>query len=88
MVIEAGTELTLSAGGSFIKLDPSGITLVGPLARLNAGGAPGNGSGIALQLPRPPGSAHEDEAGKTNQLALANDPVEPKKSVKDYPLSL
>ncbi|KUM42776.1 type VI secretion system Vgr family protein [Pseudomonas sp. EpS/L25] len=88
VVLEAGTELTLTAGGSFIKLDPSGITLVGPLARLNAGGSPGNGSGIALQLPRPPGSAHEDEAGKTNQLALANDPVEPKKSVKDYPLSL
>jgi len=73
MVIEAGTELTLSAGGSFIKLAPSGITLVGPLARLNAGGAPGNGSGIALQLPRPPGATEQDSAGDPNQLALTNE---------------
>ncbi len=73
VVIEAGTELTLSAGGSFIKLDPSGITLVGPLARLNAGGAPGKGSGIALQLPRPPGVTEQGAAGEPNQLALANE---------------
>lgn len=74
VVIEAGTELTLTAGGSFIKLDPSGITLVGPLARLNAGGAPGKGSGIALQRPRPPGTTQPGTAGDSNQLALANEP--------------
>ncbi|QDD90581.1 type VI secretion system Vgr family protein [Pseudomonas oryzihabitans] len=73
VVIEAGTELTLTAGGSFIKLDPSGITLVGPVARLNAGGSPGRGSGIALQLPRPPGSTQQGIAGDPNQLALANE---------------
>lgn len=74
VVIEAGTELTLTAGGSFIKLDPSGITLVGPLARLNAGGAPGKGSGIALQRPRAPGTTQPGTAGDSNQLALANEP--------------
>ncbi|KTT47991.1 type IV secretion protein Rhs [Pseudomonas oryzihabitans] len=73
IVIEAGTELTLTAGGNFIKLDPSGITLSGPLARLNAGGSPGNGSGLALQLPRPPGNARQGVAGDPNQLALANE---------------
>lgn len=72
VVIEAATELTLKAGGSFIKLDASGITLVGPLARLNAGGAPGKGSGIALQLPQPPGDTREEAAGDANQRALAN----------------
>ncbi|MBU3059686.1 type VI secretion system tip protein TssI/VgrG, partial [Pseudomonas indica] len=41
LVIEAGMELTLQAAGSFIKLDPSGITVSGPLAKLNAGGSPG-----------------------------------------------
>ena len=46
MVIEAGTELALNAGGSFIKLDPGGITLSGPIAKINAGGAAGKGSGI------------------------------------------
>ncbi|RAU40443.1 type VI secretion system tip protein TssI/VgrG [Pseudomonas sp. RIT411] len=74
VVIEAGTELTLTAGGSFIKLEPSGITLVGPLARLNAGGAPGKGSGIALQRPRAPGTTQPGTAGDSNQLALANEP--------------
>lgn len=74
VVIEADSELTLTAGGSFIKLDPSGITLVGPLARLNAGGSPGRGSGIALQLPRPPGTIEQGTAGDPNQRALTNEP--------------
>jgi type VI secretion system secreted protein VgrG len=64
MVIEAGTELTLKAGGSFIKLDPGGITLSGPLAKINAGGAPGKGSGIAILMPIIPLPADMDRAGK------------------------
>ncbi len=63
MVIEAGTELTLKAGGSFIKLDPGGITISGPLAKINAGGAPGKGSGIKIKPPVLPGSADSDKAG-------------------------
>ncbi|MGA4817318.1 Rhs element Vgr protein [Pseudomonas aeruginosa] len=43
MVIEADSELTVKAGGSFIRLDASGIAISGPLARINAGGAPGSG---------------------------------------------
>ena len=63
MVIEAGSELTLKAGGSFIKLDPGGITLLGPLAKINAGGAPGKGSGIKIKPPVLPGMADSDKAG-------------------------
>jgi type VI secretion system secreted protein VgrG len=63
MVIEAGTELTLKAGGSFIKLDPGGITVSGPMAKINAGGAPGKGSGIAILLPVIPLPADMDRAG-------------------------
>src|SRR5690606_10164693 len=63
MVIEAGIELTLKAGGSFIKLDPGGISLSGPLARINAGGAPGKGSGIAILMPLIPSPADMDKAG-------------------------
>jgi type VI secretion system secreted protein VgrG len=70
MIIEAGTELTLSAGGSFIKLDPAGITLVGPLARINAGGSPGKGSGIAIKPPVQPGAADKDKAGSLLEQAL------------------
>ncbi|MDG1582927.1 type VI secretion system tip protein TssI/VgrG, partial [Pseudomonas sp. GOM6] len=72
MVIEAGVELTLKAGGSFIKLDPGGITLVGPLAKLNAGGAPGSGSGIAIKQPLQPGMADRDKAGNLLDEAAVN----------------
>ncbi|WP_442961811.1 bacteriophage T4 gp5 trimerisation domain-containing protein, partial [Pseudomonas sp. BMS12] len=72
MVIEAGVELTLKAGGSFIKLDPGGITLVGPLAKLNAGGAPGSGTGIALKQPLQPGMADRDKAGNLLDEAAVN----------------
>lgn len=48
IVIEAGgAEVTLKAGGSFVKVDPSGgVTVSGPLVRMNSGGGgPGSGSG-------------------------------------------
>ncbi|MGE4408407.1 type VI secretion system tip protein TssI/VgrG [Pseudomonas sp.] len=77
MVIEAGSELTLAAGGSFIKLDAGGITLGGPLTRLNAGGSPGVGSGIAIKPPRLPGAADSDKAGNLLEQAQPNDPSDP-----------
>ncbi len=89
MVIEAGTELTLKAGGSFIKLDPGGITLSGPLAKINAGGAPGKGTGINIKPPALPGAADSDKAGSLLEQALLNTSTEPKTVItKDYPLSL
>ncbi|MCQ4249200.1 type VI secretion system tip protein VgrG [Pseudomonas stutzeri] len=45
VVLEAGSELTFKAAGSFIKLDAAGITMVGPMIRMNSGGSPGKGSG-------------------------------------------
>ncbi|HCU67739.1 MAG TPA: type VI secretion system tip protein VgrG [Desulfomicrobium sp.] len=50
-VFEAGTELTLKVGGSFIKLDPSGVTIGGPAVKMNAGGSPGRGTGARPLLP-------------------------------------
>ncbi len=70
MVIEAGVELALKAGGSFIKLDPGGITVSGPLARINAGGAPGKGSGIKIKSPVLPGMADSDKAGSLLEQAM------------------
>ncbi|MDT3711937.1 MAG: type VI secretion system tip protein TssI/VgrG [Pseudomonadaceae bacterium] len=81
MVIEAGVELTLKAGGSFIKLDPGGITISGPLARINAGGAPGKGSGIKIKSPVRPGMADTDKAGRLLEQASAS-PLKPKQKVK------
>ncbi|MCI0918873.1 type VI secretion system tip protein VgrG [Pseudomonas stutzeri] len=51
VVLEAGSELTFKAAGSFIKLDAGGITMVGPVVRVNSGGSPGKGSGAAPILP-------------------------------------
>ncbi|PKM24219.1 MAG: type VI secretion system tip protein VgrG [Gammaproteobacteria bacterium HGW-Gammaproteobacteria-13] len=82
MVIEAGTELTLKAGGSFIKLDPGGITLLAPLAKINAGGAPGKGSGIKIKPPVLPGAADSDKAGSLLDEALLNQLEQTKKKPK------
>src|SRR5690606_6279672 len=54
-VIEAGAEITLKAGGSFVKIDPSGVALGGASIKLNAGGAAGKGSGQKVQVPERPG---------------------------------
>ena len=51
IVLEAGSELTFKAAGSFIKLDASEITMVGPVIRINSGGSPGKGSGAMPVLP-------------------------------------
>ncbi|MBH4007926.1 type VI secretion system tip protein VgrG [Pseudomonas aeruginosa] len=74
MVIEADSELTVKAGGSFIRLDASGIAISGPLARINAGGAPGSGSGIAIKVPRVPGMADQDSPGAPPEAVAANLP--------------
>ncbi|WP_304166611.1 type VI secretion system tip protein TssI/VgrG, partial [Lonsdalea britannica] len=55
VVLEAGAELTLKVGGSFIKIDPSGVTLVGPSIKMNSGGSAGNGTSWAGQPPNLPG---------------------------------
>ncbi|MBZ5754248.1 type VI secretion system tip protein VgrG [Pseudomonas sp. S5(2021)] len=64
VVLEAGSELTFKAAGSFIKLDASGITMVGPLIRMNSGGSPGKGSAAAPILPGQVRAADADKAGQ------------------------
>ena len=54
IVLDARSELTIQAGGSFIKLDAGGITLQGPCIRLNSGGEPGQGSAWAGLEPLSP----------------------------------
>ncbi|MCU1718972.1 type VI secretion system tip protein VgrG [Pseudomonas sp. 5P_3.1_Bac2] len=71
VVADAGMELTANGGGSFLKLDPSGITLSGANINVNTGGAPGKGSGIGILMPVIPGAADSATAGAKPQLALA-----------------
>jgi type VI secretion system secreted protein VgrG len=56
VVLEAGSEITVKVGGSFIKVDPSGVTLVGPTIKMNSGGSPGSGTGWAGSAPILPGN--------------------------------
>ncbi len=58
VVIEAGTELTIMVGGSFVKIDAGGVTIVGaPQVKINSGGAPGSGSPCQVTAPEPPEAA-------------------------------
>lgn len=72
VVIDAGMELTASGGGSWLKLDPGGVSLSGATIKINSGGAPGTGSGIQIKPPVIPSAANQDKAGAKPQLALAN----------------
>ena len=63
VVLDAGSEITFKVGGSFVKLDPSGVTLVGPSVNINAGGRPGSGSGAAPLMPGDVLAADSDVAG-------------------------
>ena len=70
VVIDAGMELTAKGGGSFIKLDPAGITLSGSTVNINSGGAAGRGSGIQILGPVIPWLADADKAGNLLQRLL------------------
>jgi type VI secretion system secreted protein VgrG len=56
IVIESGMELTIKSSGGFIKIDPSGVTIVGTMVLINSGGAAGT-------IPKPPDEAGDSEPG-------------------------
>ncbi|GGI99750.1 hypothetical protein GCM10009083_15640 [Halopseudomonas pertucinogena] len=69
VVLEAGSEITFKVGGSFVKLDPGGVTLVGPSVKMNSGGSAGQGSGTAPKLPE--NSAYADASTEGAELVRA-----------------
>ena len=71
VVLEAGSELTLKGGGSWIKLDASGICINGATVKMNSGGAPGQGAGIRIHGPLLPGAA-VSQAGEVLSKPLSN----------------
>lgn len=73
VVLEAGSELTFKAAGSFIKLDAGGITMVGPMIRMNSGGSPGKGSGAAPIRPGQVMPADADEPGALLKQRLSEE---------------
>ena len=75
VVIDAGMELTAAGGGSFLKLDPGGVTLSGATIKINSGGGPGKGSGIGILPSVIPWVAVKDKAGELTSSALINSPA-------------
>nr|WP_059390474.1 type VI secretion system tip protein VgrG [Pseudomonas toyotomiensis] len=72
VVIDAGMELTAAGGGSFLKLDPSGVTLSGATIKMNSGGRPGAGAGLKILAPVMPWLAASAVAGSVTLPALTN----------------
>uniref|UniRef100_UPI0030ED5BF5 type VI secretion system tip protein TssI/VgrG n=1 Tax=uncultured Halopseudomonas sp. TaxID=2901193 RepID=UPI0030ED5BF5 len=72
VVLDAGSEITFKVGGSFVKLDPSGVTLVGPNVKISSGGSPGSGSGSTPLLPVAPQPADTAPSGEATGRANVN----------------
>jgi len=71
VVVEGGMELTAKAGGSFVKVDAGGVTISGAEVKVNSGGGPGAGTGIAILPPVIPLAAATDKAGALLVPAVA-----------------
>ena len=82
VVIDAGMELTATGGGSFLKLDPGGVTLSGATIKINSGGAPGKGSGIKILPAITPAAAAMALAGNLLKGPAANTLIPPPKPLK------
>jgi len=54
VIIEAGTEITLKGPSGFVKIDPAGVWIQGPMVQINCGGAPGVAAPKVLKPPAKP----------------------------------
>jgi type VI secretion system secreted protein VgrG len=75
-VVIQSTSITLTVGSSFIKLDSSGVTIVGPIVNINSGGSPGSGSAgspVSPLSPTDPAKADDAIAGELSSTAAKPD---------------
>ncbi|HEV7403999.1 MAG TPA: type VI secretion system tip protein TssI/VgrG [Chthoniobacteraceae bacterium] len=66
-VLIQANSITLQAGGNFVKVDPSGVTIVGTIVLINSGGSPGQVNPVAekrLDVPKAPEVADDAGEGK------------------------
>ncbi|MDG2381847.1 MAG: type VI secretion system tip protein TssI/VgrG [Pirellulaceae bacterium] len=83
VVIEAGAELTLKVGGSYIVINPSGVSVVGPLVNLNSGGDAGEGTPPATTSPDDPDSPSDAAQAQPTEPTAADDAQSGSKSAPD-----
>lgn len=62
IVLEAGQALTIKAPGGFIKIDGSGVTIVGSIVKINDGGSAGSGTAPISIEPEAPATPTKPEA--------------------------
>jgi type VI secretion system secreted protein VgrG len=61
VVVEAGMQLTLKAGAGSIVIGPDGVSITGPMVKVNSGGAAGSGNGASPVVPTAPEEAKAPE---------------------------
>ena len=65
IVIDGGTSLSIKVGGTFIVLDPTGVSIVGPMVKNNSGGSGGSASAASKANPTAPqapaNTVHKDD---------------------------
>ncbi len=64
VVIEAGMQVTIKAGPASVVLGPDGVSITGPMVKINSGGGPGSGSGASPVAPTAPEAPQKPEAPK------------------------
>jgi len=79
LVGEGAHDVTIKGPGGFFRIDSSGVTIVGNVVKINAGGAPGQGRGAKPEDPHeaPSYEAHANPETKpaAQKKALAKGPV-------------
>jgi len=71
-VIEAGAGMTLKCGSSFITIDPSGVSISGPMIRINSGGRALSGPGVVITEPMKAAVADDDREGEVSENSSTN----------------
>lgn len=61
IVIEGGMQVSIKAGPSSVVLGPDGVSITGPMVKINSGGAAGAGSGASPVAPTAPEAPQEPE---------------------------
>lgn len=61
VAIEGTAGVSLKCGGSFVSVGPAGVDIVGPLVKINSGGAGGSASAALAASPAAPTEAKKEE---------------------------
>ena len=79
VAIEGGVQVSLKAGGSFVDIGPSGVSIVGAMVMINSGGAAGSAGPALAASPTAPTDAKKEDsitpAKKSDYNKTFDDPM-------------